>query len=144
MDSSLPSVKFLPGKSFILSVLLHILVFNVLILVWPTLPEARKPHFNFLGSILSASDVMIPLAVTEREGGPTLNYQFQDTSSSLFDPRLSKPIDHRQHSPEEKRTVKEIANESEIPSPKEHINPKDTRIDLDIEPYKPLRLKTND
>jgi len=144
MDSSISSIRYLPGKSFILSVLLHILVFNIFVFVWPKLPEGYKPQFNFLGSILSASDVMSPIRATEHIGGSLVNYHFQHEASSLFDPRLSKPNRQMNYSPEDKRTVKEIATENATTPEKATINPKDAQIELKIEPYKPLRLKIND
>jgi len=143
MDLSLPMIKNLPGKSLILSVIGHVLIFSTFVFVWPNQPQERKPHFNFLGSILSAADVMIPGTGPEPEGGTSVNYQFQDTSSSLFDTRLPKPIHHPQYGPEQKRTVKEINSENP-PVPTEYHPPSDVRIETEIEPYKPLRLKVND
>lgn len=46
-------------KFFILSVLIHIILFQSFIIVIPQMSEANKPNFVFLGSILSNLDTDI-------------------------------------------------------------------------------------
>jgi hypothetical protein len=143
MDTTLPVIKNLPGKSFVLSAALHVLAFSTFIFVWPKQSVEPKPHFNFLGSILSVADVVIPSATMEQESAPSVNYQFQDTPTSLFETRLPKPLHRKQYAPEEKRTVKEIKTEV-VPPPMENFHHQDVPMETEIEPYKPLRLKAND
>jgi len=137
-------IKYLTAKALLLSALAHIIAFNLFLFEWRIIPEGKKPQLNFLGSILSASDVIIPLTSAEERSGSTVNYQFRNTLSSIFETDLPKPIHRKQYVPDEKRTIKEMTVNQGGPQAPETAIPKGTRIDLETEPYKPLRMRIND
>ena len=146
MNAPLFNIRDLPSKSFLLSIIVHVSILNIFIIVWPVLPEPHKPNIIFLGSILRASDILgQAIPQSQQNGRPANGVSFAVPQKNLFETGLEKPAVEKKYTPQQKRTMKSAYEESPK-NDKEEGKPslKNMTIDAQLEPYKPLRLKTND
>lgn len=147
-------VRFLPVKSFFLSLVVHLIVLNAFMFTFPSLSTSFKPTFIFLGSILKDQDVgdVLEKGAGGGERLPLAKDSPESVSGELFRSfaetgrRFIQGVDHKPVSPKivgsrEKIVTKSLFNlPEEIKQLPAQSVEDHTEAKYEIEPYKPLGL----
>jgi len=147
MDFLSIKIKYLPLKTLVVSLLVHLIIFETFIFVFPVRSPEKKPNMIFLGSFLTAQDISpIQSSPKTHSGnvsyGNTL-YRIIDFMPKTFSDvtRINKPLFLE-------RTVSEEKVSTKIPA--ESLGTEEQRSgtlleDIDEEPttkpYQRLRLR---
>jgi len=152
--------KLLIPLSFLIALLVHILIFDVSVVVFPIDPVERKPKFFFLGPILQQSDVTLkgtadisdslPHAGPNRfdrqeDGLKNIHYEIVDPEKKPFTIRtIRKPLVSRATNQGYRTQEKSLLSspEEEKEEEKETIKTEDSNRTLNIQPYRSLRPRS--
>ena len=142
------SMRHLPSKGLIFSILLHSLFLTTFVIVFPPLDESFKPEFLFLGSILKNQD----LKGTVAQIGPTDSWQIPQIAAPLNDvllpnktlsiPQINKPSQSLPTKQEKKLLTNSMIGETSDQTPRKRPVMDEHNFDLHLTPYKPLKLET--
>lgn len=152
------NVSHLPYTSVLLSVIIHLMIFNTFIFTFPLNPSAHKPNLIFLGPILKKLDVVQPQGAIKQKQQPVdaaaknvfsttrqvsgLMDKNKTTAQSPFmETTLKKPLLDVEKAPQDKVTLKSTFEISEIKEPVSEQQTEEGGIDFKIAPYHPLRLR---
>jgi len=145
MAETTSNLNLLERKSFILSILLHILTFGGLIITFPVKDVAHKPLFIFLGSILDRSEFTrlppksAPLGEIRIE-----TEEMTMTADSKQQPELlpsNKPAYSRAIAAKPKQLTKSNFLEETLPPATSPSLPDDLLPDKNVFDYQPLSLQ---
>ena len=136
-------------KSLFLSVLVHLIILNTFLFIFPMIPASQKPQFTFLGSILSEQDTV---DISQHKKLPPKDFKLYDyitkpenTNNRPFpNSHLTKaPFIEPNSDIEQKRTIKSTFLPAK--DTQQLLNAQDLKnlgIELKLEPYQPLRFQT--
>lgn len=148
MKETRSELHHLSFKAWLLSLLLHLVVFQLFVFQIPFRPEAFKPGFTFLGSILSPSEFTNIEKTFKKNGSKkgieTTAYEMTVSPTPFQYIRNEKPIQKAQTLTEQKTYTKSIFIKNDSNAPAAIDEKKSLGIDPTLEPYKPLRLKSHD
>jgi len=142
-------IKFILIKSFLFSIFIHLIIFNIFTFTFSIQTPQKKPELIFLGSILHSFDLYHNITDPNRNLGVkkgdlinnvdvieiNIEKPFHETQVYGEKPVLIKINNQRQ-----KQTQKvTFLNEAESSKPS---STKDIGVDLKLKPYQPLELKS--
>lgn len=152
------NVSHLPYTALVLSVIIHLMIFNTFIFTFPLNPSAHKPNLIFLGPILKKNDVVQPQGGIKQKQHPVdaaaknmfsstpqvsglMDGKKITTPSPFIETTLKKPLLDIENDPQNKVTLKSTFELSEIKEQGSEQQIEDGEIDFKIAPYHPLRLR---
>ena len=143
MNHQLKHFEHLVIKSLLLSLLIHLIIFNTFIFVFPLIYESHKPKFIFLGSILKKRDISISFnkpPTQTNQASKEFTYQKKININGPYHKRAaSKPTLEIPIKQNDKKNIKSIFDiPFEEPPPSTDINEK-SATQKNIEPYIPFK-----
>jgi len=135
-------------KSIVLSILLHLLFFNLIIFTFPVLSNKNKPRLSFLGSLLKYKDISQVIMGTEKNIKKEIPPQIlsrminKDNIKPFDEARIIKPLMN-----DAPQNHNKIISKSTFAMPKinkSEIESENSQIKIDYKPtrYIPLKLST--
>ena len=133
--------KFCASKSFILSVLIHAIIFYSIVFVFPVHPEPLKPKLVFLGPILKKQ--LLPNISSQNNYNQKKHFVYENAKTSehhFASLYIEKPKteDMEKQKKTKLKSLFPLKNTNDEPVLKEKST---TRFDADITPYNTLKLK---
>ncbi len=150
------NAKLLILISFLTALLCHIFIFNSLVVIFPIDAETPKPKLFFLGPILKQSDISqsvleYPAAKTSSDpdqlgsranNAASMNYETTDPDKNPFTIKaIKKPLTPKTAKSEEKIILKSTFETQMEKDISKDVDLKQTKSELEIKPYKPLRFR---
>lgn len=137
MRALLPDNSILPIKALAIALVIHLIVFNGIVIQFVTLPVAFKPELTFLGGFLDPHDMRQKSSVSMVALQPW-------EQPAVVNPSIFTPV----FIPLKPLFANEIRNQAKTtfpliyPSihPLENEESQDLGVSLELSPYVPLRL----
>ncbi len=142
-------LRYLPLKFFILSLLLHLIVFTSFVFIFPIGKIPFKPEFIFLGPILTQQDMrsgnLDKKDFHSQIAPDEWTYRTHSVSENpFFTPFTQKPFSQKGGDNSEEKTILKstFSIESKIFKREKEADSESIGVDVGVEVYRPLRFYT--